>query len=78
MGRMKTLDKIKRRYYWPNQYVFVEKQVNQFAGIFYCVHHNMTMVCQYCCICQPIFETSFFQLNFIHAAKTRLFKILNI
>ena len=23
MGRMKTLDKIKSRYYWPNQYVFV-------------------------------------------------------
>ena len=44
MGRMKTLDKIKSRYYWPNQYVFVEKQVSQLAGIFYCVHH-MTMVC---------------------------------
>ena len=68
MGRMKTLDKIKSRYYWPNQYVFVEKQVSQLVGIFYCV----TMVCQCCCICQPIFETSFFQLNFIHAAKTRL------
>ena len=61
MGRMKTLDKIKSRYYWPNQYVFVEKQVSQLDGIFQC-----------CCICQPIFETSFFQLNFIHAAKTRL------
>ena len=71
MGRMKTLDKIKSRYYWPNQYVFVDKQVSQLAGIFYCVHH-MTMVCQCSCICQPIFETSFFQLNFFHAAKTRL------
>ena len=30
-----TLDKIKSRYYWPNQYVFVEKQVSQLAGIFY-------------------------------------------
>ena len=35
MGRMKTLDKIKSSYYWPNQYVFVEKQVSQLAGIFY-------------------------------------------
>ena len=23
MGRMKTMDKIKSRYYWPNQYVFM-------------------------------------------------------
>lgn len=28
MGRTKTVDKIKKRYYWPNQFVFVDRQVN--------------------------------------------------
>ena len=46
MGRMKTLDKIKSRYYWPNQYCFCG-EVGKPAGIFYCVHH-MTMFCQWC------------------------------
>ena len=29
MGRTKMVDKIKKRYYWPNQFVFVEQQVYQ-------------------------------------------------
>lgn len=28
MGRTKTVDKIKKRYYWPNQYVYITKQVS--------------------------------------------------
>lgn len=28
MGRTKTVDKIKKRYYWPNQYIFIENQVS--------------------------------------------------
>lgn len=28
MGRTKTVDKIKQRYYWPNQYIFIAKQVS--------------------------------------------------
>ena len=26
MGRTKTVEKIESRYYWPNQYIFIENQ----------------------------------------------------
>ena len=37
LGRNKTYEKVKERYYWPNQYVEIEKQVRI----------NYTNICKY-------------------------------
>ena len=36
MGRTKTVLKIKTRYYWPNQYVDIVKQVVNMMAVAFC------------------------------------------
>ena len=61
MGRTKTIAKIKSRYYWPNQYVDIVKQVSSVLGVKTSIAFMFTVVVPcVMCVCASLVNSNYY------------------